>query len=49
MRQGITVPSKYSRIYEKAIIPGDTEMREMSINCTMEDGSKASMKAKTLS
>lgn len=47
MRKGITIPSKCSRIYEKAMAPGDTVMREMSINCTTEEGSKASMKAKT--
>jgi hypothetical protein len=33
-------------MYEKAIVPGDTAMPEISINCTMEEGSKARMKAK---
>jgi len=31
-------------MYEKAIVPGDTAMPEISINCTMEEGSKARMK-----
>jgi hypothetical protein len=46
MRLGITTPSKSSRIYEKAMAPEDTLRLEMSINCTMEEGSKTSMKAK---
>ena len=42
----IIAPSKYTRMYENAIDPVDTEIPDMSIDCTTEEGNKARMKAR---
>lgn len=42
----IIAPSKYTRMYENAIDAVDTVIPDMSIDCTIEDGNKARMKAR---
>lgn len=41
----MTVPSKYTRIYENAISTVLTSIPDMSINCTTAEGNNKRMKA----